>query len=162
MPIMKTEIQKFEERFEPVTETGCWLWTGALWGGGRYGCFGGKESAHKASLRLYKGRPTTKDEHVCHKCDVTICVNPDHLFVGDMSSNMRDQVNKNRKHNHLEKLDKDAVERCIKLRESGYKLKDLAAMFGISESHMSRVTRGFRTYYNPETYSARKSVDSRS
>lgn len=114
-----TELEKFEARFEPVTESGCWLWTGAVWGGGRYGCFRGKESAHKASLRLYQGKPTSKDEHVCHKCDVTLCVNPDHLFVSDMSGNMLDQVKKGRKVVAFQKLGKAEVEACIAGRKAG-------------------------------------------
>lgn len=149
---MKTELQKFEDRFEPVTESGCWLWTGAVWGGGRYGCFRGKESAHKASLRLYRGRPTSSEEHVCHKCDTTLCVNPDHLFISDASGNMQDMIGKKRKHVYLQKLGEDQVQECMRLRKAGMKVKDIALQFGMSEGQMSRITRGHRTYFNPETY----------
>lgn len=145
-----TELEKFEARFEVVTESGCWLWTGAVWGGGRYGCFRGKESAHKASLRLYRGTPTSKDEHVCHKCDVTLCVNPDHLFVSNMSGNMLDQVKKGRKVVAFQKLGKAAVEACIQGRLDGRTVRSLAHEHGMSESWMSRITRGYRTYFNPE------------
>lgn len=144
-----TELEKFEARFEAVTESGCWLWTGAVWAAGRYGCFRGKESAHKASLRLYRGKPTSKDEHVCHKCDVTLCVNPDHLFVSDMSGNMRDQVKKGRKVVAFQRLGKSEVEACIAGREAGRSNRSLALEYGMSESWMSRITRGWRTYYNP-------------
>ena len=153
---MKTELEKFEDRFEPVTESGCWLWTGAVWGGGRYGCFRGKESAHKASLRLYRGKATTSEEHVCHKCDVTLCVNPDHLFVSDAHGNMQDMVSKQRKHVYLQKLGEDQVQECIRLRKAGVKNRVIAAQFGVSESQMSRITRGHRTYFNPDTYNMEK------
>lgn len=147
-----SELDKFEARYEPVTESGCWLWTGAVWGGGRYGCFGGKESAHKASLRLYRGKPTSSTEHVCHKCDNTLCVNPDHLYVGDATSNTEDKVKRGRLRVALEKLGKDEVQECIRLRKAGVKVREIARMYGISESQMSRITRGYRTYFNPDSY----------
>jgi hypothetical protein len=33
---------------------------------------------------------------VCHKCDVRLCINPDHLFVGSRLVNMRDAMSKGR------------------------------------------------------------------
>lgn len=143
-----TELEKFEARYEAVTESGCFIWTGALWSHGRYGCFGGKESAHKASLRLYKGIKTTSEQHVCHTCDTSLCVNPNHLYVGDAASNTNDKVTRKRLVAGLQKLGADEVDECIRLRKSGVRVKDLAIMYGLSDSQMSRITRGFRTYFN--------------
>jgi hypothetical protein len=52
--------------------------------------------AHRFALGLKLGRPLKKSEHACHKCDNPGCWNPNHLFVGSHSDNMRDMVKKER------------------------------------------------------------------
>jgi hypothetical protein len=44
------------------------------------------------------GRPLTKDELACHKCDNPPCINPDHLWVGSVSANTQDRLSKGRDH----------------------------------------------------------------
>lgn len=86
----------FLEKIEK-TET-CWVWLGAPdpngYGAVKY--FGIKKGAHVISWKLYKG--DNGDKWVLHKCDNRLCVNPDHLFLGDRSDNMIDCVIKERLH----------------------------------------------------------------
>jgi len=94
--INKTSKQRFEEKFIPVPESGCWLWTAGLNKSG-YGLFylNWAMTAHRASYALYKGE-IPDGLYVLHKCDVKCCVNPDHLFIGTHSDNMKDYADKRR------------------------------------------------------------------
>ena len=94
---MSTVIEKFQAKYIPVTESGCWLWFGAN-SARDYGDFwfnGKMRRAHRVSWELAHG-PIPPGMFVCHTCDVPSCVNPDHLFLGDRAANMRDCVKKGR------------------------------------------------------------------
>jgi len=146
---MKTILERFEEKYEAVTESGCWIWTAALWMGGRYGSFwvdkafnnGAMSGAHRVSLYLYKGLKLSTEEHACHKCDNTLCVNPEHLFVGSHSDNMQDMLDKGRYVAHKQVLFEDDVVKAKELRSKGQSVRSIAKEFNISESHMSRLLR---------------------
>lgn len=76
---------------------GCWLWTGRQDGVG-YGLLhvdGRRTGAHRLAYRLTRG-PIPDGLFVCHHCDVRLCVNPDHLFIGTAGDNMRDCLRKGR------------------------------------------------------------------
>lgn len=142
---MKTVLERFEEKYEPVTESGCWIWTAALWSGGRYGCFGYKgkmQSAHKLSLLLYKGISTDDKSHVLHKCDNTLCVNPDHLFIGSHTDNMQDMVKRGRHRSGREKLSDADKEKAKQMRTDGVEVKEIAELFNIDKGHASRLVKG--------------------
>jgi len=81
---------EIRSRVQYDTNGGCWLWPVAK----GYGCYRGKRPS-RLSYEAFKG-PIPEGLFVCHTCDVTQCVNPDHLWVGTASDNSLDMVKKGR------------------------------------------------------------------
>lgn len=76
--------QRFWDKVERITESGCWIWMGAVRTtsyGMEYGRFnfeGKNRYAHRVSYQCLVG-PAPEGLHLDHLCRVTCCVNPDHL-----------------------------------------------------------------------------------
>lgn len=91
---------RFSSKVE-VRNTGCWKWMGAISKSIGYGVIGlggrrlGKEYAHRVAWMLAVG-PIPAGKEICHHCDNRWCVNPDHLFLGSRSDNMKDAHKKGR------------------------------------------------------------------
>jgi hypothetical protein len=94
---MITGDRKFDDKCFPVTETGCWLWTGAVtpWGYGKLGRNNRTIVAHRFMWQHVHG-DIPEGMFVMHKCDVPACVNPQHLMLGNAAANSADMVAKGR------------------------------------------------------------------
>lgn len=81
----KTVLQRFEEKYIPEPNTGCWLWLSGTDGHG-YGQFfflrpaykGKMMNAYKFSYEFFV-KPVPKGLELDHLCRNRLCVNPDHL-----------------------------------------------------------------------------------
>ena len=138
---MKSLEERFLAKVNKDTSTGCWEWTGATTRGD-YGVIGKKVGhkkwqtarAHRVSYELYKG--PIGDFCVCHTCDNTKCVNPDHLFLGTVKDNMRDRVSKGR---YARKYNLLSQEIANSIRKEKGTMQQIAEKFGTSKAQVSRI-----------------------
>lgn len=75
----------------------CWEWSGCKNenGYGQLYANGSARGAHRVAWELMRGA-IPDGRSVLHRCDNPACCNPDHLFLGDHTANMRDMVAKGR------------------------------------------------------------------
>ena len=143
-----------EERFwSCVKKTdGCWLWQKSTCPPGWYGQFflrkeGRKSinvSAHRFVWELTNG-PIPDGLHVCHRCDVPACVNPEHLFLGTQAENIKDAWRKERSPRGGKRVQAKLVESDIsKIRSSLLSNKMLAKLFSVSDTLIRGIRAGER------------------
>lgn len=129
------------ERLEAKTRRtdSCWLWTGVTnrhKGNGGYGMIGtnGKsEFVHRIAWELKNGQ-IPEGQCVLHKCDVPLCINPSHLFLGTLGDNAADRAKKGR--NPHQKLDWEKVREILADTRSN---TELGRKYGVSQSVISRI-----------------------
>jgi len=142
----------FASRFwARVEKTGtCWLWKGSPTssGYGKLKCGErGLQQAHRIAWELTHGE-IPEDKKVLHKCDVRLCVrpdHPDHLFLGTQQDNMDDMVSKGRasrlagEESPRSKLSKVDVIKIRAALTDGALAEDLAKSFDVSSSTISLI-----------------------
>jgi len=135
-----TDWNNSPERFMQLVDktAHCWFWKGAVHHSG-YGSFnlnGQKRIAHTVAFEFFVG-PIPAGKMVCHKCDVRLCVNPNHLFPGTAQDNVDDMVKKGR-HRHGSKLTNEQA-RSIRFDRRSEKV--IAKQFKISKNQVGRIRR---------------------
>lgn len=93
---MPNQYTSVEERFAAAhvvePNSGCWLWIARLGGKRPYLNVNGKPTcAYRYSYERFNG-PIPEGLMICHKCNVPMCVNPDHIYAGTAADNTRDSV----------------------------------------------------------------------
>lgn len=123
---------------------GCWLWclSKQTDGYGSVKYHGRTWRAHRLSWEAFRG---PIPDHLCvlHKCDVRLCVNPDHLFLGNREDNAKDMVLKDRQTRGSKSPNTSLEEwEILFIRDPRRTIKETAYMFGVSCSVVKSVRSG--------------------
>lgn len=148
-------MDRFMEKVEK-TES-CWIWKGAKGPDGNYGGFlyeGKSRRVNIVSYLMFKG-PYPEGMEICHTCDNKQCVNPDHLFVGTRSDNMKDMGNKGRhpwqlrpelvrkgEDNPGAKLAENDVLLIVSRFKNGESVASIARDYPVNREAISKIVRG--------------------
>ena len=147
MPNITPLVDRFHAKYERVPFSGCWVWTGSVTGKG-YGHISNKGvdfGAHRTSWELHRG-PIPAGLLVCHRCDVRVCVNPDHLFLGTPQDNVDDCAAKGRlgvtsgEDSPKAKLNREKVAE-IRATTAWMSINRQAKKYGVSRSVIRKVLR---------------------
>lgn len=131
----------------------CWVWTGKVNADG-YGRLSMKDTnflIHRLMYKIANPGVRLKGKLVCHTCDNPLCVYPKHMFVGAHQDNADDRVSKGRSNKWGSgngprcKLTHDDVRYVREMRAKKFTLREIGAMFSMSEAAISKVCN--RTTY---------------
>lgn len=141
---MPERIENAEEHFwsqvNKNAANGCWEWTGkSRTGYGSFNLIGLTGTRRHTFAHRYTYEKTfgtiPAGMFVCHKCDNPPCCNPDHLFLGTLQDNKRDEVEKKRHAHGVKngnaKLTEADVLKIRELHREGWSLPELARKFSV-------------------------------
>lgn len=167
---MTSSERRFWAKVIALRPGDCWIWKGATAGleGKEYGNFWlGQQDrpyirAHIFSWQLANG-PVPPGLWVLHRCDVRLCVNPRHLFLGTVIDNNRDTMLKDRvqfgRRHWNAKLQEDDIALITERRRGGEPLAAIAADYGIAVSNVSGIAKGTRWRRAPRGFDPRREYD---
>ena len=132
----------------------CWPWKGSIGTNSKfpYGRFRYNDridNAHRVSYILTYGELKDEENHICHKCDNPICVNPYHLFEGTRQDNMDDMAIKGRRavmrgeESGRAKITAADVAKIKRLRAKGWTLKRIGKKMGITFGNVWKILNGY-------------------
>jgi hypothetical protein len=149
--VSRTEQKRFWPKVRILGPDECWIWLAARKGAKnkQYGNFTVKRDgrfvqtgAHILAWEYAHG-PVPDGLFVCHKCDVMLCVNARHLFLGTALDNNRDMAAK-RRVQHGERhwnctLTDSAVASIRSAILAGESQRSVARRLSVNQSTVSRI-----------------------
>lgn len=138
-------MQRFWAKVDKTIISDCWLWTGAKasYGHGRFTVHTKiVVRSHRFIWEILHG-VIPEGMVICHKCDNTACVNPEHLFMGTQADNIRDM--------HLKKREirgskcpwaKLTKEQSLDIKNDTRPQRKIAKEYGICQQSVSLIKQG--------------------
>ena len=121
--------------------TQCWAWIGDKDKNGYARC---KLNGSDVYMHRLMAGLLDAPSHVfaCHHCDNPSCINPEHIYAGDVQSNSDDMVDRGRCSMHrLQWTEKDAQE-AIDMYYGGMTMKKVGDCFGVAKSTVKYLLDG--------------------
>jgi len=140
-------LDRFWSKVDKKGENECWLWTAGCFNTG-YGSFyvhGKSERAHRFAYGISVG--PIGDKLVCHSCDIPLCMNPAHLFLGTSTENIQDAVGKGRMHIRGEHspraiLSEEDIHDIRRRLDLGQTHKMIGNLYMVHSSTIGRISSG--------------------
>lgn len=139
-PFEFKDVDRFWRKVRRGVLDECWLWEGYAdpvdgYGRVRLGSPGKLLLAHRVAWTIAHG-PIPAGESACHRCDVKLCCNLDHLFLGTHQDNMRDMREKGRAAH-------PAGERHPQARLTWPEVREIRSLLGRGEFSKTEIGRRF-------------------
>jgi hypothetical protein len=131
-------IKRFEAKYIPKPNSGCFLWLGAIGhkGTARFGLARKNRTACQIAYEIEYG-PRGQGLCVRHKCDNPACVNPAHLELGTIADNNSDKMKRGRfKEGEATKASKLTAADVIEIRKRPTSQRKLAKQYGVTRRHI--------------------------
>jgi predicted transcriptional regulator len=137
---LQKKIDRFWSRVDVRGDDECWNWTGKKYPSGYGSCkIGGVCYSHRVAWMFTNGN-IPDGLCVCHKCDNPSCCNPNHLWLGTMTENIKDRDEKHRGRGSSDYYLQRRLE-IVKMKESGMTQQEISKHFGISRPQVSVILR---------------------
>lgn len=131
-----------EDKYIPVTESGCWIWLAATnkHGYGMVRHNGILTNAHRASYENEYGK-IPKGAHILHSCDCRLCINPTHLRTGTHQDNMTDVRIRERAGNL--RFTQEVKQKIAERYQNGETQAALAKEYGTDNSYIGVLIKAY-------------------
>ena len=146
-------VERFWSKIRVLGPDDCWMWLNARKGlpGKQYGNFHcGVDGiryigAHRFAWIIANG-PIPDGLWVLHRCDVMLCVNVNHLFLGTVIDNNIDMKTKDRvrfgEGHWAAKLAEDDIRSIVARVAAGESQRYAGTTYGINQSTVSKIVAG--------------------